>query len=156
MNWDAIGAIGEIIGASAVVVSLVYLALQIRSQSTQAKLSSLREMSRELRGTTAMFADRGISEIFVRANEDYNSLSDAESVQLIVLTTNIFRAWENAFLESRVGNLDESVWQALSREYAQTIGIPAFQHIWGLRKQNYDSGFQKYVDSIDAFDYVVR
>ena len=156
MNWDAIGAIGEIIGASAVVVSLVYLALQIRSQNTQAKLSALREMSRELRGTTAMFANRDMSDIFVRANEDYNSLSDAESVQLIVLVTNIFRAWENAFLESRVGNLDENVWQALSRDYTQTMGIPSFQYIWGLRKQNYDSGFQKYVDNIDALEYIVR
>jgi hypothetical protein len=28
MNWDAIGAIGEVIGAVAVVASLVYLAVQ--------------------------------------------------------------------------------------------------------------------------------
>lgn len=33
MNWDAIGTIGEIIGATAVVVSLVYLATQIRVQN---------------------------------------------------------------------------------------------------------------------------
>lgn len=156
MNWDAIGAIGEIIGASAVVVSLVYLALQIRSQNIQAKLSALREMSRELRATTAMFATHDMSDIFVRANEDYNSLSDAESVQLIVLTTNIFRAWENAFLESRGGNLDEDNWQTLSRDYTQTMGIPCARYIWALRKQNYDLGFQKYVDSIDALEYIVR
>ena len=30
MNWDAIGAVGEIVGASAVVLSLAYLAVQIR------------------------------------------------------------------------------------------------------------------------------
>lgn len=156
MNWDAIGAIGEIVGASAVVVSLVYLGLQIRSQNKQAKLSALREMSRELRGTTAMFADPNISDIFVRANEDYGSISDAESVQLMVLTTNIFRAWENAFLESKVGNLEESVWQGLSREYTQTMGIPSFQHIWDRRKQNFDAEFRRYVDSIDAVEYKVR
>ncbi len=156
MNWDAIGAIGEIVGASAVVISLVYLALQIRSQNKQEKLSALREMSRELRATTAMFANNDISDIFVRANEDYSSLNDAESVQLIVLTTNIFRAWENAFLESKVGNLDESVWQGLSRDYTQTMGIPSFRYIWGLRKENFDLEFQKYVESIDALEYVVR
>ena len=31
MNWDAVGAIGEIIGAAAVVATLGYLAFQIRS-----------------------------------------------------------------------------------------------------------------------------
>lgn len=30
MNWDAIGAIGEIVGAAAVVLTLGYLAMQIR------------------------------------------------------------------------------------------------------------------------------
>ena len=30
MNWDAIGAVGEVIGAMAVVISIIYLAVQIR------------------------------------------------------------------------------------------------------------------------------
>ena len=34
MNWEALGAIGEIVGAVALVVTLGYLALQIR-QNTQ-------------------------------------------------------------------------------------------------------------------------
>ena len=35
MNWDAIGAIGEIIGALAVFLTLVYLATQIRQNTTR-------------------------------------------------------------------------------------------------------------------------
>ena len=31
MNWEAIGAVGETVGAIAVIISLVYLALQVRS-----------------------------------------------------------------------------------------------------------------------------
>ena len=30
MNWDAIGAVGEIIGAVVVIVTLLYVAKQIR------------------------------------------------------------------------------------------------------------------------------
>jgi hypothetical protein len=37
MNWDAIGAVGEILGAIAVFVSLLYLAIQIRSTTNQSK-----------------------------------------------------------------------------------------------------------------------
>lgn len=47
MNWDAVGAISELVGAVAVIVTLIYLALQIRqnnallrSQSRQAQLSN--------------------------------------------------------------------------------------------------------------------
>jgi hypothetical protein len=33
MNWDAIGAIGEIVGALAVLITLIYLAMQIKQNS---------------------------------------------------------------------------------------------------------------------------
>ena len=33
MNWDAVGAIGEIVGALAVVITLVYLAIQVRQNT---------------------------------------------------------------------------------------------------------------------------
>ena len=36
MNWDAIGAVGEILGAAAVVATLVYLAIQVRSAKSAA------------------------------------------------------------------------------------------------------------------------
>ena len=156
MNWNAVEAISEIVGAFAVVISLIYLALQIRTQNSQAKLSALHEMSREHREATAMFATENISDIFVRANHDYNSLSEAESVQLVVLVTSLFRAWENAFLENKDGNLDENVWKSLSRDYTEPMGAPSFRHIWTLRKQNYDPTFQKYVEGIQAREYVVR
>jgi len=35
MNWDALGAIGEIIGAAAVLVTLFYLAAQIKMQNRE-------------------------------------------------------------------------------------------------------------------------
>ena len=40
MNWEAIGAVGEILGAVAVVATIVYLARQVRDNSRQVKLNS--------------------------------------------------------------------------------------------------------------------
>jgi NAD/NADP transhydrogenase alpha subunit len=37
MNWDAISSVAEIIGAIAVVVSLIYLASQVKQSNTQAR-----------------------------------------------------------------------------------------------------------------------
>ncbi|MEQ8693880.1 MAG: hypothetical protein RIC85_00935 [Gammaproteobacteria bacterium] len=41
MNWDAIGAVGEIVGALAVVVSLIYLASQIRQSTAEERRQAL-------------------------------------------------------------------------------------------------------------------
>ncbi len=40
MSWDAIGAIGELIGSLVVVVSVVYLAIQLRQSNKHAEASS--------------------------------------------------------------------------------------------------------------------
>ena len=156
MNWDAIGAIGDTIGAVAVVISLLYLAVQIREQNRQSQLSALHDMSRELREVTEIFATEDMTSIFVRANESFESITEPESVRLVILITNFFRAWENAFLESRDGYLDARVWATLSREYTRPMGAPSFQHIWKLRKQNYAPDFCDYVDSLEKQEYITR
>ena len=46
MNWDAIGAIAESLGALAVIISLIYLAAQVRQ--TRVQLRAQAEDSRFL------------------------------------------------------------------------------------------------------------
>lgn len=45
MNWDAIGAIGERVGAAAVVATLFYLARQISDSTQQAKVASIADLN---------------------------------------------------------------------------------------------------------------
>ena len=40
MNWEAVGAIGEIVGAAAVLATLYYLAAQIKIQNRQLQKSN--------------------------------------------------------------------------------------------------------------------
>ena len=42
MNWEALGAMGEIVGVTAVVVSLIYLALQIRANALVVRYEAMR------------------------------------------------------------------------------------------------------------------
>ena len=55
-NWDAIGAVGEIIGALAVVISLLYLATQIKSQNRESRVAAMHDISVGFREATSKFA----------------------------------------------------------------------------------------------------
>ena len=46
MNWDALGAISEALGAVVVVASVWYLAIQIRRQTEEASMTATRELAR--------------------------------------------------------------------------------------------------------------
>ena len=47
MNWDAIGALSESVGAIAVFITLLYLAIQIRAQTKESRLTATRDLSRD-------------------------------------------------------------------------------------------------------------
>jgi len=62
MNWDAIGAIAELLGAVGVIASLVYLATQIRQSREQ-----LSQTPRAMRADTYQQFYRGFNDDLWRA-----------------------------------------------------------------------------------------
>jgi hypothetical protein len=156
MNWEIGAAVAEIVGAIAVVISLIYLALQIRAQTNLSRLAAQHEVSKGIREASLLFATEDISGLFARGNNDFDSMPEAELVRLIVAITNLFRVWEEAFSEARDGHLEAANWDALSGDYSQLMGTSSFRRVWDLRKQNYHPEFQTYVDSLQSREYILR
>jgi len=46
MNWDAVGAIAEVAGVLGIVISLVYVGVQVRQNTMQLRQDNLRETMR--------------------------------------------------------------------------------------------------------------
>jgi len=58
MNWEAIGAIGEVGGAVAVIATVIYLARQIR-QNTSALRSTATQAAHDQAAKTKVFVKAG-------------------------------------------------------------------------------------------------
>jgi hypothetical protein len=83
MNWDATGAVGEIIGAIAVVVSVVYLGLQIRKQANESRFTAARELcSQFILIKTGAADNRDRASLYLKAIRDYESLPDEERLMM--------------------------------------------------------------------------
>lgn len=126
MNWDAIGAIGEIVGALAVVISVIYLAIQIRTGSAAVStnlrdsiFASLYEWNYQLT------ADPPFAAMFHRGLADFNSLTDEEKPRFMHTAFGLFKIFENAYLHYIEGSVGADVWKQ-NREvlysFAQTPG----------------------------------
>jgi len=80
MNWDAIGAIGEILGAIGVVGSLVYLAAQIRKSDQTARADSLQALwdgARD-RSFKPQFSDPEVGDLFAKGLTNFEALGKSE------------------------------------------------------------------------------
>jgi len=81
VNWDAIGAIGEIIGAVTVVVTLFYLSLQIRQNTKAQSISTFESaMSGFNEVLRYSFGDTERASVFRRGITDPDSLDEDENI----------------------------------------------------------------------------
>lgn len=150
MNWDAIGALGELVGAIAVVVSVLYLAWQVRSQVRETKLHAIHEVSHGFReGIAATFLDKQLSELFVAAKDGPEKLSEAERLQFVAFVQRNYRVWEDAFYQRRQGRLDEPHWRSMERQYSSLLSWPGVRWVWSIRRDFYTPEFAAYVDSLE-------
>jgi hypothetical protein len=156
MNWEAFGAIGEILGAAAVVVSLAYLAIQIRRQNEESRLAAMHEISVGFRESISSFLDSDLVDIFLKANVDVNTLSDNERLRLLIAMQRVFRVWEEAFHQYSAKRLDARIWQPMISLYSSYLAAPGFNVFWELRKQHYDPEFREFVDNLPRTEYLLR
>ena len=156
MNWEAIGAIGEIVGALAVFTSLIYLAFQIRNQNKESRISSMHDIAVGYREVLGTMADGVMPDIIDKAITDYDSLTQPENLRLIAGVGRIFRVWEEAFMLFEAGYLEKRMWETMLRQFNGYMGLRPFVEVWAIRKQYFDTEFQKLVDGLERVEYTFK
>ena len=92
MNWEAIGAIGEIVGALAVVTTLLYLSVQIReSRKVSVAEGSSKGMELHSNWRNTLLQNTDAAATLAKANVG-EELSERERVQLQFLSDELFFA----------------------------------------------------------------
>jgi hypothetical protein len=139
MDWDAIGAIGEIIGALAVVLSIAYLAIQvntntraIRSEAGFAATHSWAETNEKL---FSMSDDQIINVNRAYGGSRWESFSEVERGRMGLMMRVLFQKLEGQYFLFKYGNLDAGLWEARSSWAAGIIQTNFFQRWWDIEKK---------------------
>ncbi|NKB32422.1 MAG: hypothetical protein GKR91_04925 [Pseudomonadales bacterium] len=148
MNWDTVGAIAELIGAVGVILSLLYLARQIR-QGTQA---SRRVAVRELMGAgdnllQQLGDDRERADLWVRGLETPEKLDDAERIQFSSLLLQNVRTWEQAYHWSKTDQLEGWVTEGNDALRNAILDSPGFSVWFERRKAWISSEFRQVLEN---------
>ncbi len=155
MNWEAIGAIAEIVGALGVIVSLIYLALQIRTQNEEARIAAMHDISAGYRDALATVVEGVMADIIDKAIDDYDALTRAELLRAIAFVSRIFRVWEEAYMQFDAGRLDARMWDSMVRQFSSYMSLAPFNRIWEIRKEYFDERFRIFVDELELKEYKI-
>ena len=69
MNWDAIGAIGELIGAIAVVITLIFLTVQLKQNTKSIRASTRSQHTEAVSNTLATLQNQNFASVMITLQE---------------------------------------------------------------------------------------
>lgn len=148
MTLDQLASIGEIIGGIGVVISLGYLAIQIRTNTEAERTSTYQSIVSDFGAlNNTMASTPELSHLFVQAMENYHQLSSDEKARISQLFFQCFRYFENMFYQHQKGYLDEEVWIGWKRLMLTYHSRPGFQTWWEHRRDVYSEPFAVFLET---------
>ena len=117
MNWEAIGAIGEVLGAGAVVATLIYLAIQVRHSKSMLQTNQNLAIGQAYQHRTSITSDNFRAQlanhdpIAIRVKVDRGEeLTEEEKGAMRVVSALGHFAYDNMYYQYSLGLLDEETW----------------------------------------------
>lgn len=125
MNWEAIGAIAEAIGALGVIVTLAYLAVQIRQNTASVRASTLQEISEASAGFLGLLAsDFELGRIFWVGLGDLEALTPEERLRFELTMLAFVRRSENMVQQVSKSQVGSDEWAGLRANVVSVMSRP--------------------------------
>jgi hypothetical protein len=148
MNLNDLANLGQIIGAVAVVVSLIYVALQIR-QNTNAVRSAAAQVVHEHFASWyhLLASDESLSQVAIDGLKDYGSLSGKDKARFVAAFMAFLSYSQNAFLKWREKMLEPQLWMGWELLIMNLVSSPGGKEFWKERGYLFGEEFRRYVES---------
>ena len=126
MNWDAIGAIGEVGGAIVVVATLIYLARQIRESTQATRIAAYHSATEQLWSVgVAVSTDPGLAEILAKTFAGgIDSLALPDRMRLEFALGSLYFGYESLLALHERGFIDAELWQNVIENNLRLLGSP--------------------------------
>ena len=149
MNWNAIGAIGEILGAVFVLATLVYLSLQIRNNTKEVKSENAHRVTDSFNQLNLLIAsDERLSELWNKGVANYDELSDTEKSSFGFMQLSAFRIYDSLDYQIQRGTGNKQLWKGEIDTIRWLFTLPGMRAWWKEQQFAFSPGFKKYIDDI--------
>ena len=147
MNWEAISAIGELVGAIAVIVTIGYLAIQIRQNTSALRAVATQGVTDEAASIyQTLCTDPELATIAVRGWNAIDELNNSETARFYAYNMMTLFYLQNWYFQTRDGHIEVDLLASWTRILQQMVTTQGFQRFWNDRKMIFAPEFQRYVD----------
>jgi hypothetical protein len=147
MNLETMSQMGEFVGGFGVILSLVYLAIQVRSNTNSQRADMTARILDRMAAMQHTYAfDAEASKFYTRAITDPTGLTLDERNQFAWLMTEFLSAMEFLMQQYEEGNVDEQTWLRWSKTLDWWLTFPGIKAFWIGRPTPYTDSFTDFVE----------
>ena len=148
LDLQSLANLGEVIGAVAVVASLLYLARQVRhSLKAQRTENCARALERVSAFQAVLSQDSDLARIFATGVADTSKLTGLEKIRFAWLLYEPFGSFEFMYHTYKTDEIPEEVWKRWSQTAAWWLSYPGVQPWWTNRPVRFTESFTLFVES---------
>ena len=151
MNLEILDTLTRVIGAMAVIITVIYLAVQIKrntrathSQTYQFATQALAEFA------TTVGQNKETARIFATGMASPNKLNENEYHQFAYLGVGLIRRYENVFFQHQSGLIDDDFWCGHRENLLWFYHQPGFQKMWKERRLGFSNSFRDFLESTSS------
>ena len=149
MDWTMIGAVGEIVGGAGVILTLFYLARQLRSASIESQRSRYGELTTSMSTVADSWSHDGdLAALMLRGFRDPSTLDSAETFRFYTSLYRAMKAWEAFYYYSREGAIHDWGWDGIRATMTSFMAYPGMKIYWATRRDWFSREFQEEVDRV--------
>ena len=149
MTLQDLGNIGEFVAVVGVIVSLIYLALQIRQNTRSVRSSMFHDSAGRAADLTRAIAEqKELAHIFRTGLDGLERLEDDDDVlRFVMLLSTLFRGYDDLFFQYRAGTITSEAWEAWRYSLRSILSNPGFRPFWDFRRLSFTQSFRQFVEA---------
>jgi hypothetical protein len=144
MNLESLGNLGEFLGGVAVIASLIYLAVQIRQNTSWIRLQVEQGLKRdqwELR--RVVVENREVGELLAKSIAEFDELRPDERIRINMACASVMDHLQQLYF---LRNQGLAWWETMEKGLASYLALPSFRHWWPEGRDVLHPEFVEYVE----------
>lgn len=150
MTLSDLGSLGEFVGSIAVVLSLLYLAFQIRQNTKSVRASTHHGMVESSNALAFRLSDADAARIILKGGRANDDLTPEEKFRFSMLMRASFGFYEEAYHQFWEGLLERDVWESRARTLSEVFDQPGVTDWWKKNRHYFSTRFRDAVDELHA------
>jgi hypothetical protein len=149
MDLQQLAQVGEFLGGLSVLLTLIYLAVQIRGNTKAVRSAAAQQTHDSLTdGYYRLAQDVALNRIFRAGTKDIKALSDDELGQFFAFWSGTLYVAQNWLYQRNNGALDEELVMTFLHGVAANFHADGFKEYWNARRDTFSPTLQEWVDGI--------